>query len=76
MKKERLDKLIASQGLLSRTDVKTMVKRGEVSVNGAVVKDSSIKVSYEDNIVIRGKPLSQTQYTYIMLNKPKGAVSA
>ena len=76
MKKERLDKLIASQGLLSRTDVKNMVKWGEVSVNGAVVKDSAIKVSYEDNIVIRGETLSQSQYTYIMLNKPKGVVSA
>ena len=76
MKKERLDKLIASQGLLSRNDVKTMVKKGEVSVNGAIVKDSSIKVSYEDDIKIKGESLSQTEYVYIMLNKPKGVVSA
>ena len=76
MKKERLDKLIASQGLLSRNDVKTMVKRGEVSVNGAIVKDSSVKVSYEDDIKIKGESLSQTEYVYIMLNKPKGVVSA
>ena len=76
VKKERLDKLIASQGLLSRNDVKTMVKRGEVSVNGAIVKDSSIKVSYEDDIKIKGESLSQTEYVYIMLNKPKGVVSA
>lgn len=76
MKKERIDKLIASQGLLSRNDVKTMVKRGEVSVNGVVIKDSSVKVSYEDDIVVNGKPLKQTEFTYIMLNKPKGVVSA
>ena len=76
VKKERLDKLIASQGLLSRNDVKTMVKRGEVSVNGAIVKDSSIKVSYEDDIKIKGESLLQTEYVYIMLNKPKGVVSA
>ena len=76
MKKERLDKLIASQGLLSRNDVKSMVKRGEVTVNGAVVKDSALKVSYEDDIKIRGESLSQTEYIYIMLNKPKGVVSA
>ena len=76
MKKERLDKLIASQGLLSRNDVKGMVKRGEVSVNGTVVKDSSIKVSYEDNIKIKGEALLQTEFIYIMLNKPKGVVSA
>ncbi len=76
MKKERLDKLIASQGLLSRNDVKSMLKRGEVTVNGAVVKDSSVKVSYEDDIRIKGERLSQTKYVYIMLNKPKGVVSA
>lgn len=76
MKKERLDKLIASQGLVSRNDVKSMVKRGEVSVNGVVVKDSSVKVSYEDNITVCGKPLKQTEFIYIMLNKPKGVVSA
>ena len=76
MKKERIDKLIASQGLLSRNDVKTMVKRGEVSVNGVVIKDSSVKVSYEDDIVVNGKQLKQTEFTYIMLNKPKGVVSA
>lgn len=76
MKKERLDKLIASQGLVSRNDVKSMVKRGEVSVNGVVVKDSSVKVSYEDNITVSGKPLKQTEFIYIMLNKPKGVVSA
>ena len=76
MKKERLDKLIASQGLLSRNDVKAMVKRGEVSVNGTIVKDSSLKVSYEENILIKGVSLRQSQYTYIMLNKPKGVVSA
>ena len=76
MKKERLDKLIASQGLWSRNDVKGMVKRGEVSVNGVVIKDSSVKVSYEDDIKIKGESLSQTEYIYIMLNKPKGVVSA
>lgn len=76
MKKERIDKLIASQGLLSRNDVKTMIKRGEVSVNGVVIKDSSVKVCYEDDIVVNGKPLKQTEFTYIMLNKPKGVVSA
>lgn len=76
MKKERLDKLIASQGMLSRNDVKIMVKQGEVTVNGAVVKDRSLKVSYEDDIKIKGENLSQTRYIYIMLNKPKGVVSA
>lgn len=76
MKNERLDKLIASQGLLSRNDVKNMIKRGEISVNGIVVKDSSLKVSYEDVIKVKGERLLQTEFVYIMLNKPRGVVSA
>ena len=76
MKKERLDKLIASQGMLSRNDVKNMAKRGEIVVNGAVIKDCSLKVSYEDNITINGKSLQKSQFVYIMLNKPQGVVSA
>ncbi len=76
MKKERLDKLIASQGLLSRNDVKAMAKRGELVVNGVVVKDCSVKVSYDDEIKINGKALKQSEFVYIMLNKPQGVVSA
>lgn len=76
MEKERIDKLIASQGLLSRNEVKAMLRHGEITLNGETVKDGSLKVSYEDDIKIHGKPLMQTRYIYIMLNKPKGVVSA
>ena len=76
MKKERLDKLIASQGMLSRNEVKAMARKGELVVNGAVVKDCSVKVSYDDEIKINGKILGQSRFTYIMLNKPQGVVSA
>ncbi len=75
-KKERLDKIISSQGLYSRSEVKAMVRRGEISLNGVIVKDSGIKAGYTDEIIINGKILNQTKYTYIMLNKPKGVVSA
>lgn len=75
-KKERIDKIIASQGLASRREVKDMVRRGNITLNGDVVKDSGIKASYEDDIRINGEKLFQTRFTYIMLNKPQGVVSA
>ncbi len=75
-KKERIDKIIASQGLVSRSEVKLMVKRGEISLNGVVVNDSATKASYSDEICVNGQKLFQTKFTYIMLNKPKGVVSA
>ncbi len=76
VKTERLDKIISSQGLVSRSEVKQLVKRGEVTVNGVVIKDASLKFSYDDVIVVQGQRLFQTRYTYIMLNKPKGVVSS
>lgn len=75
-KKERIDKIIASQGLASRSEVKAMIKRGEVVLNGAVVKDSGTKACYSDEILVNGEKLFQTKFTYIMLNKPAGVISA
>ena len=75
-KKERIDKVIASQGLASRSEVKAMIKRGEITLNGVVVTDSATKVSYSDEICVNGEKLFQTKFTYIMLNKPEGVVSA
>ena len=77
MSKERLDKIIASSGLSTRSEVKNLIKKGLVKVNGTVILDCSVKFDCEvDDIVVDGKPLRKGKYVYIMLNKPKGVVSA
>ncbi len=77
MSEERLDKIIASSGLLTRSEVKTIIKKGLVKVNNITVKDAALKFDCEiDEIVVDGKPLRKGKYVYIMLNKPKGVVSA
>ncbi len=77
MSKERLDKIIASSGLSTRSEVKNLIKKGLVKVNGTVVLDCSVKFDCEnDDIVVDGKSLRKGKYVYIMLNKPKGVVSA
>ena len=74
---ERLDKILASQGTLSRRDVKEIMKKGRVSVNGTVVKDSSIKVDiYKDEVCLDGEKIALKKHIYIMMNKPQGVVSA
>ena len=76
-KKQRLDKAIAMQGSLSRSDVKTLIRRGAVTVNGQVIKSADFGVDFDTDIVeVQGKRLSLSMHTYIMLNKPKGVVSA
>ena len=73
---ERLDKYIADRTDLSRRDVKAAVSRGEVAVNGSVIKLSDYKVQENDEILLRGNKISKNKHIYIVLNKPKGYVSA
>ena len=74
---ERLDKILASQGTLSRRDVKELIRKGLVTVNGVVVKDSSLKIDENsDSVFLNGEELTLKKHIYIMLNKPQGVVSA
>ena len=74
---ERLDKILALQGTLSRRDVKEIMKKGRVSVNGVVVKDSSFKVDInKDEVCLDGEKITLKKHIYIMMNKPQGVVSA
>ena len=76
-KKQRLDKAIAMQGSLSRSEVKTLIRKGAVTVNGQVVKNADFGVDfYNDTVAVQGKELSLSMHIYLMLNKPKGVVSA
>ncbi len=74
---ERLDKIIASQGKYSRSEVKKLVKAGLVTINGTVAKSSDIKCDVNtDEIIVDGVSLNYKKHIYIMLNKPKGIISA
>lgn len=77
MKPERLDKILAGQSAMSRKDVKALVKKGAVSVNGTVAKSADQKVDMERDVVaLHGEPLRLSAHTYLMMNKPAGVVSA
>lgn len=74
---ERLDKIIASQGQFSRSEVKKLVKGGRITVDGSVPKNSDIKLDpLRADIRIDGVPLGYKKHIYIMLNKPQGVISA
>ena len=76
-KKQRLDKAIAMQGSLSRSEVKTLIRKGAVTGNGQVVKNADFGVDFDsDTVAVQGKELSLSMHIYLMLNKPKGVVSA
>lgn len=77
MTRERLDKVLANAGYGTRKEVKGMVKTGKVVVNEKVVKDSSIHVDTDaDIIMISGERINYRKYVYIVMNKPQGVISA
>lgn len=74
---QRIDKMITSQGALTRTEVRRMMKAGCVQVNGAVVKDPGKHVDTQaDEVFVNGVPLIYREHVYIMMNKPAGVLSA
>ncbi|MBC8079679.1 MAG: rRNA pseudouridine synthase [Gorillibacterium sp.] len=76
-KTERLDKVLGHSGFGTRREIKESVRRGLVTVNARVVKDSGIQVNPEiDEIIVNGEVAVYREYVYLMLNKPPGVVSA
>lgn len=76
-KVDRLDKILANLGYGTRKEIKLIIKNGEVKINGAVVKDNSVKINpYECSIEISGENVDYKKYIYILMNKPCGVVSA
>lgn len=77
MAKMRLDKLLSNMGLGTRKDLKKFAKDGLIQVDGKVIKDSSFHVDPEVNVIeFDGEKINYREFVYIMLNKPKGVVSA
>ena len=74
---ERLDKVLASQGIGSRKEMRDLIRSGAVCINGKAVKKPEIKVDLDsDQITVNGQALSYREHIYIMMNKPSGVVSA
>ena len=77
MNKQRFDKIIASQFNISRKDAKIGIKRGLGVVDGEVIRDPSVNVDADtQQIVYNGQALDYKKYIYILMNKPKGVLSA
>lgn len=70
----RLDKFLSKATELSRKDCKKILHAGEVTVNGEVVKDSSLHIDeVDDDIEWAGEPLSVAMRNrYLLLYKPEG----
>ena len=73
----RLDKFLVENGLGSRTEVKQLLKKGLVLVNGRAEKSPKTQIDESaDDIIVSGQKLSYEKFVYYLLNKPQGVISA
>ena len=73
----RLDKYLCETGFGTRSQVKDLLKKGQVMVNGEVVKKPELKINETtDQILCQGKKAFYQKNIYLMLHKPAGVVSA
>lgn len=71
---ERLQKVIAASGVTSRRKAEELITKGEVKVNGEIVKELGTKVSEKDRIEVKNQILTKEVKEYYILNKPRGVV--
>lgn len=74
---ERLDKLLAGTGKWSRREVKALVRQGLVRVDGRLAASAEDKLDPAAAVVtVAGETISLCRFTYVMLHKPAGVLTA
>jgi 16S rRNA pseudouridine516 synthase len=74
---QRLDKILSNSGYGTRSEIKQMVRAGTIAVNGVTARDSGMHVDPENCVIsVNGSVLNYKEFVYIMMNKPRGVISA
>lgn len=73
----RLDKFLSHMNIGTRTDVKKEIRAGAIKVNDNIILDPSFIIKEKFDIIsIKGKTIEYEKFIYILLNKPKGYITA
>ena len=73
----RLDKFLSEMGLGTRSEVKKLIKTGQIAINGTVAAKPETKVDTDaDKVSVNGRIVKYQRYEYYLFNKPSGCVSA
>ncbi len=72
----RLDKYLADMQVGTRSEVKLLIRKGRIAVNGDPEKDPGRKIEEGDRVTYDGTAVGYERHEYLMLNKPAGVISA
>lgn len=74
---ERLDRLLARELNITRSEAKSAIKSGKIRINGRACTAADAKINPDSDCVeAEGKELSVKKFVYIMMNKPPGVISS
>jgi 16S rRNA pseudouridine516 synthase len=74
----RLDRYLAESGHGTRSEVKELIRKGTVQVNGQVVRDSSLQVAEDGSasVLVHNRPVCHQHHVHLMMHKPEGIITA
>ncbi len=73
----RLDKFLSENTAFSRSEIRTAIRRGNVTVDGIKVTNFSYKIDEIKSVVsLSDEVIKCEKFVYFLLNKPKGIISA
>lgn len=73
----RLDKFLSDRTPHSRSEMKILLRKGTVKVNGIVITDPKYKINPDvQEITLNGKKIHGGTHLYLILNKPKDYICA
>ena len=75
-KRARLDRFISQHLQVNRKNVRLMLAKGQVKVDGELARDIDLIVDEFSHICVDDKVIQANQACYLMLHKPVGVVSA
>ena len=74
---ERIDKILSNLGHGTRKEVKALLKKGKVEIDGIIASDSAMKIDPDKAVIkVSGEEIKYRKYIYLIMNKPAGVVSA
>ncbi|SDB09509.1 16S rRNA pseudouridine516 synthase [Eubacterium oxidoreducens] len=77
MKQIRIDKYLSTMEVGSRSEIKKIIQKKRVSINGISINDAGLKVTPGiDEVLLDGKLIAYKRFRYYLFHKPAGCVSA
>lgn len=71
---ERIDKIITSTGILTRSGCKKAASQNRITVDGVVERKCERKITNENVLTLDGETIVYKPYIYLLVNKPLGYV--